>query len=135
MATRISLIRAARQTEERAQIGDLHQTPRLHALRNLEKRSLVELSKRARLSNHHQVALNSVVLAQNLEMQPSFEVSQEFANVLWLQKEEKLAVQFLQEMSDQGTNNMIVDNRFSTAQTALLLTSLASVVQSMQNTD
>jgi ataxia telangiectasia mutated family protein len=44
------------------------------------------------------VALNSIVKAQRLERNASFEVAREFANVLWLQKEQKLAVQYLKDL-------------------------------------
>lgn len=55
----------------------------------------------SRKSNQLQVALNSIVKAQDLENAPSYEVSQEFANVLWLHKEQKLAVQFLRDLQNK----------------------------------
>jgi len=56
------------------------------------------------------VALNSIVKAQRLESNASFEVAREFANVLWLQKEQKLAVQYLKDLvnrEDLGVNRAI----------------------------
>lgn len=73
-------------------------TPFVKALIDVEKSCLLSLSKAARESLNLQVALNSVVRAQALEQQPSSLVSQEYANVLWLHNERKLAVQFLKEL-------------------------------------
>lgn len=73
-------------------------TPFIRALIDVEKSCLLSLSKAARESLNLQVALNSVVRAQTLEKQPSSLVSQEYANVLWLHNERKLAVQFLKEL-------------------------------------
>lgn len=73
-------------------------TPFVKALIDVEKSCLLSMSKSARESLNLQVALNSVVRAQVLEQQPSSLVSQEYANVLWLHNERKLAVQFLKDM-------------------------------------
>jgi serine-protein kinase ATM len=97
MATRISLIRSVRQREQREQIGNLL-APFAEGLIEVEKQCLVRLSAAARESNQVQIALNSIVRAQGLEKDPTFEVSQEFASVLWLQREQKLAVQFLKDL-------------------------------------
>jgi ataxia telangiectasia mutated family protein len=97
MATRISLIRSVRQKEQREQIGTLL-APFARDLIEVEKKCLVRLSAAAREANQQQIALNAIVRAQGLEEIPSFEVSQEFARVLWLQKEQKLAVQFLKDL-------------------------------------
>ncbi|KAJ6591557.1 hypothetical protein DFH09DRAFT_1137348 [Mycena vulgaris] len=98
MATRISLIRSVRRKEERQpQIGTLV-SPFFQCLLDVEKQCLVKLSQAARDSQQIQIALNSVIRAQRLERSPSFEVSEEFASVLWLHSEEKLAVQFLKDL-------------------------------------
>ena len=97
LATRISLIRSVREKEEREQIGNLV-TPFVKALIDVEKSCLLSMCKAARESLNLQVALNSIVRAQTLEQQPSSQVSQEYANVLWLHKEQKLAVQFLKDL-------------------------------------
>ena len=97
LATKISLIRSAREKEERGQIGNLV-TPFVKGLIDVEKSCLLSMSKAARESLNLQVALNSVVRAQTLEQQPSSLVSQEYANVLWLHNEQKLAVQFLKDL-------------------------------------
>ena len=102
MATRISLIRSIRQKEERGQIGNLA-SPFAKTLVKVEKDCLLRLSAAARKSNQIQIALNSVVRVQDLEKTaPTFEASQEFAKVLWLQKEQKLAVQFLKDLNRPG---------------------------------
>lgn len=109
IATRISLVRSVRQREERKQIGDLA-TPFVRGILDIEKRCLVRLSIAARKSNQLQVALNSIVKAQRLEKTASFEVAREFANVLWLQKEQKLAVQYLKDLvngQDLGADGTI----------------------------
>ncbi|KAL4065878.1 hypothetical protein V8B97DRAFT_1932474 [Scleroderma yunnanense] len=104
LATRISLIRSTRQKEEREQIGNLV-SPFCRTLVDLEKRCLLRLSVASRESNQLQVALNSVVKAQGLERASSYEVSQEFANVLWLQKEQKLAVQSLRDLQNKTSGS------------------------------
>jgi serine-protein kinase ATM len=65
---------------------------------DVEKQCLTRISEAARESHNLQVALNSVIRAQKLERSPSALVSQEFANVLWVQKEHKVAVQFLKDL-------------------------------------
>ncbi|GLB41909.1 putative telomere-length maintenance and DNA damage repair [Lyophyllum shimeji] len=101
MAIRISLIRSARQKAERQQIGTLV-GPFTQGLIDIENRCLVQLSKAARASNQVQIALNSVVRAQRLERIPPFAVFEEFASVLWCQKEEKMAVEFLDRLRLAG---------------------------------
>ena len=112
MATRVSLIRAARQKEERDQIGNIV-SPFAQCLKEIEKKCLLQLSEAARAAGQVQIALNSVVHSQKLEEVATFDVSQEFASVLWLQREQKLAVQFLKELlnSDHGAGTRIVTER------------------------
>jgi ataxia telangiectasia mutated family protein len=97
MATRISLIQSVKHREQREQIGNIP-TPFVTGLTDIEKRCLIRLSEAARSSSHQQVALNSIIRAQQLEKIPSFDISQEFASVLWMQKEQKLAVEFLRDL-------------------------------------
>ncbi|KAF7309769.1 Serine/threonine-protein kinase Tel1 [Mycena indigotica] len=102
MATRMALIRSVRQKEDRQQIGDML-SPLSRALIDVEKQCLVGLSRAARNARQPQIALNSIIRAQSLERgTPSLEVSVEFANVLRLQKEEKLAIDFLQNLDITG---------------------------------
>lgn len=103
MATRISLIRSIRQRELRDQIGSLL-SPLSRGLIELEKRCLVQLSAAARGANRQQIALNSIVSAQQLEETPTFDVSEEFASVLWLQREQKFAVEFLKSLIDKDSH-------------------------------
>ena len=67
------------------------------ALLELEMSSLVRLSRAAREARQPQIALNSVVSAMRSTPKPGLEVRTEFANVLWLQKEQKLAIECLRE--------------------------------------
>jgi hypothetical protein len=108
MATRISLIRSVRQKEQRGQIGTL-MAPFARGLIEVEKQCLIRLSAAARDSNQMQIALNSIVRAQGLECSPTFEVSQEFASVLWLQREQKLAVQFLKDLVGRDSHAALSD--------------------------
>ncbi|KAJ7623215.1 hypothetical protein FB45DRAFT_924928 [Roridomyces roridus] len=97
MATRISLVRSIRRKEERQQIGTLV-SPWSQCLLDVEKQCLVRLSRAAREAQQNQIALNSVFRAQRLEQSPSLGVSEEYAHVLRVHKEEKVAVQFLKEL-------------------------------------
>jgi ataxia telangiectasia mutated family protein len=65
---------------------------------DIEKQCLTRISEGARESHNLQIALNSVIRAQKLERSPTASVSQEFANVLWDQREHKVAVQFLKDL-------------------------------------
>lgn len=94
IATRMSLLYSVKQQEQREQLGDL-ESPCMAALKLLETKCLLRLSEAARLSENHQTALNAVMHAQRLERVPSFDVSEEFAHVLWLLKEHKPAVEYL----------------------------------------
>ena len=130
MATRISLVRSVRHKEERNQIGNWI-APFAQALIDLETRCLVRLSEAARVVNQVQVALNSIVRAQRVEEQtPSFEVSQEFAKVLWLQHEQKLAVQFLKELVRQAQEDAShIDKTKKSLMLACLVLPLFQAVQ------
>lgn len=123
MATRISLIRSVRQREERQQIGTFV-TSYVRGLIEIERGCLLRLSTAARASGQIQIALNSVIRAQCLETIPSAEVSEEFANVLWLQKEEKLAVQFLKDLVHRAP--LSDDNKQDLSRKALWLSRLGT---------
>ncbi|KAF8659897.1 hypothetical protein AX16_001781 [Volvariella volvacea WC 439] len=122
MATRISLVRSLQQIEKRQQIGSLA-TQFGQVLTEVEKQCLLRLSSAARDAGQVQIALNSVIRARELESKPSFNVAQEFASVLWLQKEEKPAVQYLKDLLD---NNANVDGSVSNIQRATLYTRLGA---------
>jgi serine-protein kinase ATM len=81
----------------------------VHGLIELEKFCLLRLSEAARGDGQIQIALNAIVRAQRLEKEMSFNVSQEFANVLWFQKEEKLAIEFLNSLLDNDAHLNAVD--------------------------
>ncbi|KAL0953735.1 hypothetical protein HGRIS_004926 [Hohenbuehelia grisea] len=100
LSTRISIVRSLRHKEERVQMGNLV-SPLTRGLIDLEKRALLRLSDAARNARQKQIALNAIIRAQKLEKTSSFEVSQEFASVLWLQEEAKYAVQSLKGLLDQ----------------------------------
>jgi ataxia telangiectasia mutated family protein len=125
MATRISLIRSIRQKEERAQIGYLV-APFARALIDVEKSCLVRLSEAARDAHQIQIALNSIVRAQRLEKVSTFEVSQEFASVLWRQKEQKLAVQFLKDLAMRPNAEIPSHDATDDKKKALLLARLVT---------
>ncbi|THU87972.1 hypothetical protein K435DRAFT_730265 [Dendrothele bispora CBS 962.96] len=97
MATRISLIRSARQKERQQQIGNMV-SPFSQLLVEIEKNCLLSLSSAARDAQQIQIALNSVLRAKNLEGAPSFRVSEELAAVLWMHQEPKHAVEFLKDL-------------------------------------
>lgn len=99
MATRISLIRSSRQKEERQQIGNMI-SDFAKGLLDIEKQCLLRISSVAREAHQNQIALNAIVRAQRLE--PSFETSEEFSNVLWLHNEEKRAVQLLTDLRNSA---------------------------------
>lgn len=120
MATRIALVRSMRQREERQQLGDFVPTL-LKGLLDIEKNCLLRLSQAARSSGQVQIALNSVVRAKKLDKHQTSMVNEEFANVLWLQKEETPAVQFLQNVLKQMDS---INNGNKASRHALLLSRL-----------
>src|SRR5260370_14258231 len=80
-------------------------TPFTQSLMEIEKCCLVALSAAARAAHMPQIALNSVTAAQMLEDVASFDVSQEFASVLWHLKEQATAVRYLRELVDKELRN------------------------------
>ena len=80
-------------------------TPFTKSLREIEKCCLITLSASARVARMPQIALNSVTAAQRLEDNASFDVSQEFASVLWHLKEQVTAVRFLRQLVDKELHN------------------------------
>lgn len=123
MATRISLLRSTRQKEQRQQIGTAA-TLFISGLMDIEKQCLSRISEAARESHNSQIALNSVIRAQKLERSPSALVSQEFANVLWGQKEHKVAVQFLKDLVSLHFPDIKSETAQDPTQKALLLARL-----------
>ena len=124
MAARMSVIRAARQREQRDQIGtmlsDLSQS-----LLQLEINCLVRTSDAAREAHQPQIALNSIMNARQLDTSSQFEVSDEFSNVLWHQGEQKYAVNFLKsELAKKGNDAQRHDNYQAKIQEACLLARL-----------
>ncbi|CCL98610.1 uncharacterized protein FIBRA_00612 [Fibroporia radiculosa] len=125
LATRIALVRSARQKEQREQIGNLL-SPLCRDLLDLERKCLTCLSEAARHAVSSQIALNAISKAQSLEQSIPLDVSLEFANVLWLMKEPKLAVQSLSELSSDIQSRFSLDNSQDSIQTALLLARLGT---------
>lgn len=80
-------------------------TPFTQSLREIEKCCLIALSAAARVARMPQIALNSVTAAQRLEDASSFDVSQEFASVLWHLKEQVTAVRYLRQLVDKELRN------------------------------
>jgi serine-protein kinase ATM len=64
----------------------------------VETRCLVQLSEASRKKDNPQIALNSIVRAQKLSDTPQFDVSQEYAHVLWLAKEPRPALNHLRNL-------------------------------------
>jgi len=123
VATRISLLRSARQMEQRQQIGNAV-TPFISGLMDIEKQCLARISEAARESHNLQIALNSVIRAQKLERSPTASVSQEFANVLWDQGEHKVAVQFLKDLIRPHFQDIKLETTRDHTEKALLLARL-----------
>ncbi|KAK0488952.1 hypothetical protein IW261DRAFT_1547949 [Armillaria novae-zelandiae] len=94
MATRLSIIRSVRRREERQQMGDMT-SDFIQTLLEVEKQCLLHISQVARREQQVQLALNSVIHAEKLMKPITFDVSEEFACVLWAQNEQKRAVEFL----------------------------------------
>jgi hypothetical protein len=80
-------------------------TPFTRSLKEIEKCCLIALSASARVARMPQIALNSVTAAQRLEDVASFDVSQEFASVLWDLKEQVTAVRYLRQLVDKELCN------------------------------
>ncbi|KAK0467046.1 uncharacterized protein EV420DRAFT_1636079 [Desarmillaria tabescens] len=99
MATRVSIVRSVRRREERQQMGDMT-SDFIQTLREVEKQCLLHVSQVARREQQVQIALNSVIRAETLVNPVTFDVSEEFACVLWAQNEEKRAVEFLRGLRD-----------------------------------
>ncbi|THH32523.1 hypothetical protein EUX98_g1663 [Antrodiella citrinella] len=97
VAVRVSLLRSALQKEQREQIGDML-SPLSQTLRKAQTACLLRLSQAARDANQTQIAMNSIVRAQQLSTENTFDVSEEFSEVIWLMKEPKLAVQYLGQL-------------------------------------
>jgi ataxia telangiectasia mutated family protein len=91
----MSLLRCTLRLER---IGDIL-TPFGHQLKDVERRCLVSLSQAARQAGKGQIALNAITEAQKLDPLPIFDVSEEFANVLWLQNEHRAAVDYLRNLA------------------------------------
>lgn len=91
---RRSLLRLTSRRELREQIGNISSSF-YDTLQDLEASCLLRLSEAARHHEQGQIALNSITAAQRLQSSLHFEVAQEFAQVLWLTKEPKYAVQHL----------------------------------------
>lgn len=100
------------------------------SLLDLEKKCLVQLAAAAQDTGQAQMALNAVIRAQQLDTSQSFTVSQEFAKVLWLQGERKLATEYLKsEMQRHGyirANGSVANETLQNALNLALLVRLLS---------
>ncbi|EJD07243.1 uncharacterized protein FOMMEDRAFT_100399 [Fomitiporia mediterranea MF3/22] len=124
VATRISLLRSARMKDQKEQIGTM-QSDLTRALLRLERSCLMRLSEAAREANQPQLALNSILSALQLDGDPGCEVRQEFANVLWLQREQKFAVDCLKsEIQHRKADTSHRDSDPMKVQNALALAKL-----------
>ncbi|KAG6821445.1 hypothetical protein H0H93_010169 [Arthromyces matolae] len=92
---------------------------------DIETHCLVHLSKAARAVNENQIALNSIVRAVALEKPPGLDAFEEFANVLWGQKEDKVAVEYLGRLCT-GNPSSCISGTFEDRRQALVLAKLGS---------
>ena len=95
---------------------------------DIEKQCLVRVSEAARLSGSMQIALNSVVKAQQLEAIPTANVSQEYASVLWQQKEYRFASQFLKDILSRHPQYVHPNDPVENAEKAVLLARLVCLL-------
>lgn len=97
VATRVSLIRSHSRSVQRDQIGSMDSSS-VSSLLDSEARCLVNLSANARRANLPQVAFSGVLRAQQMVKSDNFHVSKEFAEALWTQKEDTMAIRLLEEL-------------------------------------
>lgn len=114
------------EREQREQIGTM-QSDLSMSLLKLEKKCLIQLSKAAREADQAQVALNSIIRALRLQGGLDTSVTQEYANVLWLKKEQKYAVEFLKREVLTRMKVPSNTNPFDKIQNALMLAKLVSL--------
>ena len=89
----------------------------------MEKRCLTQLSEAARAAGRPQIALNATLQARQLDTPLTAEVAQEFASVLWLHKEQKMAVETLQSILPREQQQPF---DLPNSETAILLARLVS---------
>lgn len=65
------------------------------ALVETQQRCLIRLSEAAREARQPQIALNSILCAMQLQPESQIELRKELASVLWVQKEQKAAIECL----------------------------------------
>lgn len=129
MATRNVLLRSLRRQEQREQLGDML-TPFTRELLELESTNLISLSKAARSAGKGQVALNAIIQAQRLSNgDPTFDVSEEFAHVLWMLKEPTLAMQFLRNQVPHLQRSSLADDPSNMMRKALIYARLVRTVR------
>ncbi|EKM50032.1 uncharacterized protein PHACADRAFT_153321 [Phanerochaete carnosa HHB-10118-sp] len=125
IATRVSLLHSARYREERDQIGDVRH-PFVRGLVDVETSCLLRLSEASRKVDNVQIALNSVVRAQKLCSSPRFDVSYEYAHVLWLSHEPRSAVQYLNTLLGTSVPGFPALDTLDTAKKALAYATLGT---------
>ncbi|KAG8881998.1 Serine/threonine-protein kinase tel1 [Tulasnella sp. 332] len=113
MATRISFLRSRRLQEAASQIGDLPSKLGLSFI-EAEQSCLIRLGQAARNNSRAQLALNSLQRAQELSTNDvsSFGLECEFASVLWMQSEHKIAVDHLRNLMAKSIQNDEVVQRW-----------------------
>lgn len=124
-ATRVSLLHSARYKEERDQIGDIR-SPIVQNLVDVETDCLLRLSQASRKVGNIQIALNSVVRAQKLCLSPRFDVSEEYAHVLWLSNEPRSAVQYLHALLNTPESRAIITGAVNAVKQALVYATLGT---------
>ncbi|KAG8989610.1 Serine/threonine-protein kinase tel1 [Tulasnella sp. JGI-2019a] len=113
MATRISFLRSRRLQEAASQIGDLTSDAGISFM-EAEQSCLIHLGEAARNNNRAQLALNSLQRAQELITSDisSFNLECEFASVLWMQGEHKIAVDHLRSLMSKSVQHGEIARRW-----------------------
>lgn len=105
-------------------------SPFTKELIELESKTLLQLSRAARVAVKGQIALNAVVQAQQLpNMNSVFDVSHEFANVLWMMKEPTLAMQFLKSQLPSLESGRVEDQAHAAMKKAHVLALLVCTME------
>ncbi|SCV70512.1 BQ2448_1906 [Microbotryum intermedium] len=102
LSTRISLLRAIRNTEESNSVGDEFHSSLWRDVTQTERACLLKLSAVSRNSGHLQASLNAVTVASKLieSKRRSEAVDEELAMVLWAQGEHSTAISLLESVSN-----------------------------------
>jgi ataxia telangiectasia mutated family protein len=107
----------------REQIGNIS-TPFAQGLKKIEQACLIRLSEAARKTANLQISVNAISSARHLQQaqEYNFDSAYEFANVLWMQNEKKMAVETLRGLVQDAE----IKGRTPERKQAILLSCLVS---------